>query len=65
MTDDEVRSGRPKTAVTVENVDSMHEAILSERRLGLKRIAERVGISVERVHHIAYKGLGIRKLCAK
>lgn len=51
--------------MTVESVDSVQETILSDRLIGLQRIAEIVGISVKRGNHIVHKELGMRKLCVK
>lgn len=51
---DDERPGRPISVTTLENIDTVHDLILSDRRIGLKRIAETVRISYERVHHIVH-----------
>ena len=39
--------------------------ILSDRRIGLKRISEALNISYERVHHIVHVNLDMKKIAAK
>lgn len=64
-TEDEERCGRPKTVVTPETVDRVHDMIIADRRIGLSRIAETLGISVERVHYIVHEELDMNKFSAK
>jgi histone-lysine N-methyltransferase SETMAR len=64
-TNDEQRSGRPKTATSEEMVQKLHKIVLNDRRLKLVEIAEAVGISKERAHHILCEVLGMRKLSAR
>ena len=64
-TEDGERSGRPKEAVTTENITKIHKLILNDRKLKLNDIADIVKISSERVHHIIHEYLDMRKLCAK
>lgn len=64
-TEDGERSGRPKEAVTDENIKKIHKMILNDRKLKLNEIADTLQISTERIHHIIHEYLGMRKLCAK
>lgn len=64
-TEDETRSGRPKEAVTDENIKKVHKIIMNDRKLKLIEIAETLKISKERVGHIVHEYLDMRKLCAK
>lgn len=64
-TSDAERSGRPKEAVTSENIRQIHKIILNNRKVKLSEIADTLKISTERVHHIVHEYLGMRKLCAK
>lgn len=64
-TSDAERPGRPKDVVTPEIVDKIHEMILDDRRLKVRELAEAVGISTERVHHILHEYLAMRKLSAR
>lgn len=64
-TEDDERSGRPKEAVTDENIQKIHKMILNDRKLKLIEIAEALKVSKERVGHIVHEFLGMRKLCAK
>lgn len=64
-TEDGERSGRPKEAVSDENIQKIHKIILKDRKVKLKEIADIVKISSERVHHIIHEYLGMRKLFSK
>ncbi|KAH0819857.1 hypothetical protein GEV33_002934 [Tenebrio molitor] len=48
-TNDEPRSGRPKTATTPEIVDKIHHMVLADSRIKVHEIAEAVRMSDERV----------------
>ncbi|XP_036338566.1 uncharacterized protein LOC118748298 [Rhagoletis pomonella] len=48
----EPRLGAPKTATTEDNVGKIFDFVLADRRLKLRKIAERVGISKDRVGHM-------------
>jgi len=56
---------RPKTVITPENIDQIHELILEHRQISAESIAERLGISRERVGSIIHEDLDMRKLSAK
>ena len=62
MTD---REGQFLCQLVPENIDAVHDMILSDRRIGLKRISEALNISYERVHHIVHVNLDMRKFAAK
>jgi len=62
---DTSRPGRPKTASTPEIIDQIHELILEDCQISAKSIAERLGISSERVGPIIHEDLDMRKLFAK
>ncbi|XP_025269033.1 protein GVQW3-like [Camponotus floridanus] len=64
-TDDEPRSGRPKTATNEEMVSKVIDIVMSDRRLKLREIVEMVGISEERIFHILHEILGMRKLTSR
>jgi len=61
---DAPRRGRPKTVTTPEIIDQIHELILEDHRISAKSIAERLGISRERVGSIIHEDLDMRKLSA-
>lgn len=63
--EDDDRSGRPVSVSVPENIDAVHDMILSNRRIGLKQISEALNISYERVHHIVHVNLDMRKIAAK
>lgn len=59
-TEDAERSGRPKEAVTVENIEKVHQLILNDRNVKLTEIANTLQISSERVHHIIHEHLDMK-----
>ena len=58
------RPGRPKTVITPEIIDQIHELVLEDRRILAKSTAEQLGISHERVGSIIHEDLDMRKLSA-
>jgi len=52
---DESRPGAPKTATTEDNVTKIHDLVLADRRLKIRKIAETVGMSKDRVGHILHE----------
>ena len=62
---DAPRPGRPKKVTTQEIIDQIHELILEDRQISAKSIAERLGISRERVGSIIHEDLDMRKLSTK
>ena len=63
--EDGKRSGRPISVSTPENIEAVHDMILSDRRIGIKHISEALNISSERVHHIIHTDLDMKKISAK
>jgi len=59
------RPGRPKTVTTPEIIGQIHELFLEDCRISVKSIAEKLGISLERVESIIHEDLDMRKLSAK
>ena len=62
---DDPRPGLPKTVTTPEFIDQIHKLILEYRWISAKSIAEKLGISRERVGFIIHEDLDMRKLSAK
>src|SRR5436190_23148743 len=62
---DDERSGRPKTAITDENIAKVHEMVLDDRRIKVREIAEVMKMSKESVCHILNQHLDMRKLSAR
>ncbi|XP_046545536.1 protein GVQW3-like [Haliotis rubra] len=56
---DDPRSGRPTTVTTKENVDKICGIILNDPGISARRIANKVGISQERVSNILSNKLGM------
>jgi len=59
------RPGRPKTVTTPEINDQIHDLILVDSRISVCSIAERLGISRERVGSIIHEDLDMRNISAK
>jgi len=62
---DAPRPGQPKTVITPEIIDQIHELILEDHWISAKSIAEQLGISRERVGSNIHEDLDMRKLSAK
>lgn len=61
-TENGARSGRPREAVTDENIKKVHQMILKDRHVKLREIADALKISKERVGHIVHEHLAMRKV---
>ena len=65
-TNDVEPSGRPNSAVVLENIlKKLHKLILADRRLKLSEMAEELKISEGTVFTILHEHLSMRKLCSK
>jgi len=62
---DDPRSGQPNTQRTDANVDRVRNLVRSDRRLGVRVIAEVLNMNRETVRQIVKKDLGMRKFSAK
>ena len=63
--EDDARSGRPKDATTDENVETVHNLVMCDRRRDLRCIASKVGISFWAVQTILTDILGMSKVSAR
>jgi len=62
---DDPRSGQPKTQRTNANVDRVRTLVHSDRRLGVRVIAEELNMNRETVRHIVKEDSGMRKISAR
>jgi len=62
---DDARSGRPSTARTDENVESVRRLLTENLRTTLQVIADRLNTGKETVRRIVTEDLGKRKICAR
>ena len=62
---DDARSGRPSTARSDENVDSVRRLLTEDRHTTLKMISDRLNTGKEAVRRIVTEGMGKRKICAR
>lgn len=58
-------AGHPKTVVTQDNIDLVHNMVLEDRRVTVKFIAESCGFSVGSVEKILHDELGLNKMAAR
>ncbi|XP_036336110.1 histone-lysine N-methyltransferase SETMAR-like [Rhagoletis pomonella] len=62
---DEHRSGRPNEVTTPEMVKKIHKAVMDDRRLKVREVADIVGILKSMVHRILSDDLEMKKLWAR
>jgi histone-lysine N-methyltransferase SETMAR len=62
--EDDPREGRPKSATTPEIIEQVHDMVLNDRWMKVRKIAETIGISKERVGYILHEELDMKKLCS-
>ena len=62
---DKPRSGRPREAVTPENIAKVEDLVNDDPHISTTEMASQVGISHERIVHILHSELSLRKVCAK
>ena len=63
--DDDLRTGRPSTSSTEENVERVQAAVVSNPKVSIETLAEQLHISEGSVHKILTDDLGKRKICAR
>ncbi|UYV62056.1 hypothetical protein LAZ67_1007664 [Cordylochernes scorpioides] len=64
-TEDEHRPGRPVESVTQENIDKIHDLVMLDRIMTVRKIEETLGIPKTTVDRILREHLGLRKLSAR
>ncbi|UYV78083.1 hypothetical protein LAZ67_16000046 [Cordylochernes scorpioides] len=64
-TEDEHRPGSPVESVTQENIDKIHDLVMLDRRMTVRRIEETLDIPKTTVDRIMREHLGLRKLSAR
>lgn len=62
---DDIREGRPSTAVTEENINAVRLMIEAEKRTTYQQIRASLGIGMSQVQTILHDHLKVRKLCAR
>ena len=63
--ENDVRCGRPATAVTEENIEKVNKLILSDRRVRIQDIMSELQIGSRAVNDIIHNRLGYNKVCAR
>jgi transposase len=59
--EDDPREGRPKSGTIPEIVEQVHDIVLDDRRMKMRKIAETIGI----VGYILHEEFDMKKLCAR
>jgi len=59
------RPGRPSTSTNNNHVKRVRAVICGNRRLTVREVADKVGISIESCHHIFTEKLPMRRISAK
>lgn len=62
---DDVREGRPKSAVTQENIDAVRQMIKDDRHVTYWEIQECLGIRMSQIQIILREELGVQKLFSR
>ena len=63
--EDDPREGRPKSALTPEIIEQVHDMVLDDRRMKVREIAETIGVSKEGVGYTLHEELDMKKVCAR
>ena len=63
--EDDPRSGRPSTATTQENIDRIHQMVMTHTRLTISHLANVISIFRARVENILHNELGMSKVSAR
>jgi histone-lysine N-methyltransferase SETMAR len=63
--EDKPRSGRPREAVTSENIAKVKEFVTNDSHITTRRLEDVTGVSHERIIHILHNELQLKKVCAK
>jgi histone-lysine N-methyltransferase SETMAR len=62
---DDVREGRPATAVTESNINTVRQLIESDKKITCQQIRDLLGIGMSQVQTILHVHLKVRKLCTR
>ena len=60
IVDDDARAGRPSTSRVDENIQRVHDMVKTNRRIIIRMIAKKLGISNDSVHIILKEDLHMR-----
>lgn len=62
---DDVREGRPATAVTESNIDTVRQLLMTDKKITCQQIRTELGIGMSQVQNILHEQLKVRKLCTR
>ena len=63
--DDDVRTGRPITAVTDENITKVEELVREDRQITIRQLVHDASVSTGTIETILHQHLGLRRVCSK
>ncbi|XP_054709237.1 protein GVQW3-like [Uloborus diversus] len=61
--EDNVRTGRPSTSTTDDNIERVRKLVRADRRTNIDTIASELGISLGSVHSILHNDLNMHRVC--
>src|ERR1051325_11336911 len=61
----EARSGRPSTSRNEIAIDQIRTLVMQDRRITIRELADKTGVSIGSVHSIMTEVLGFRRISAK
>jgi histone-lysine N-methyltransferase SETMAR len=64
-TEDEPRSGRPKSATDESHQEALNQLLIESRSWSTIELAHQLNISTERVREMLHNDFGMRKVCTK
>lgn len=62
---DEVREGRPKSAVVPQNIDAVRNLIMEDRHVTYREIEASLDISMTSINKILHEHLGVKKISSR
>ena len=63
--DDDVRTGRPITAVTDENITKVEKLVREDRQITIRQLVHDASVSSGTIETILHQHLGLRRVCSK
>ena len=63
--EDDPRPGRPSTSTNEENIETVHQLVMGNRRITLHELEEATRLSYGSIHSILHDNLHMSKVCAR
>ncbi|KAI6653032.1 Transposase [Oopsacas minuta] len=65
LDDDDIRTGRPITATTDENITKVEELVREDRQITIRQLIHDASVSSGTIETILHQHLGLRRVCSK